>query len=50
MKIEIKIKTTGEIKELNELRVIDIYGFEEKRYYLQDDIKDYRLEHEVEAV
>ena len=32
MKIEIKIKTTGEIKELNELRVIDIYGFEEKRY------------------
>ena len=50
MVIKLKIKKTGEIKELLELRRINRHGFIEKQYVLKDDEMNYRLEYELEEV
>ena len=50
MVIKLKIKKTGEIKELLELRRIHRHGFIEKQYVLKDDEMNYRLEYELEEV
>ena len=48
--IKLKIKKTGEIKELLELRRINRHGFIEKQYVLKGDEMNYRLEYELEEV
>ena len=50
MVIKLKIKKTGEIKELLELRRINRHGVIEKQYVLKDDKMNYRLEYELEEV
>ena len=50
MVIKLKIKKTGEIKELLELRRIIRHGFIEKQYVLKDDEVTYRLEWELEEI
>ena len=50
MVIKLKIKKTGEIKELLELRRINRHGFIEKQYALKDDEVTYRLEWELEGI
>ena len=50
MVIKLKIKKTGEIKELLELHSINRHGFIEKQYVLKDDEVAYRLEWELEKI
>ena len=50
MVIKLKIKKTGEIKELLELRRISRHGFIEKQYVLKNDEVTYRLEWELEKI
>lgn len=48
MKLMFKIKSTGEVLELEELRKVNRYGFVEIQYVLRDDTKEYRLGYEIE--